>query len=305
MEAMSRWFASPRLARACLPLLVAALTPGCADRPLQPCVHPVPDGGLDMSSRTVILPPVCRKIFTIDGATQQLSAFDPETNTFDDLGKLNCPSSSSPFSMAVARDNTAWVLYGSGDIFHVDLDTLRCTATGFARGQQGFNTFGMGFVSNTPGGDAETLYIASGPDGSGAPGQLGTIDLDTLKVRPLGNLPMMDSPELTGTGQAELWGFTPNIAVPMVAQIDKRNAAYSNTFRLPALMSTGQSPRAWAFAYWGGSFFIFLQRAADQDTSTRVWRLDRVTGDVQMGEQTRRQIVGAGVSSCAPVGLDL
>lgn len=303
MQSMSR--RCPRLTLALLLLAPLAATFGCADRPLQPCVHPVPDGGFDMASRTVILPPVCRKIFVIDGASKQLSAFDPETSKFDDLGILRCPSSGSPFSMAVARDNTAWVLFNNGDIFHVDLDTLRCDPTGFLRGQQGFTTFGMGFVSDTPGGDAETLYIASGPDGTGARGQLGTINLDTMKVRPLGTLPMMDSPELTGTGQAELWGFTPNIAVPLVAQIDKRNAAYSNAFRLPALMSSNQSPRAWAFAYWGGSFFIFLQRASDQDDSTRVWQLDRISGRVQMGPQTGRQIVGAGVSSCAPVGLDL
>lgn len=291
-------------------LLAALLLGGCAERPLGPCPHPVPDGGFDLASRTTMLPPVCRRIFVIDGgrATRPaslLSAFDPETLTFEDLGVLRCPSSSSPFSMAVARDNTALVLFGDGNIFRVDLDTLACSATGFQPNQQGFTTFGMGFVADAPGADAETLFIASGPNqAAGAPGFLGTIDVTTLRVRPLGRLPMMDSPELTGTGQGELWGFTPNIAVPLVARIDKRNAAYSNAFQLPQLRSTS-GPQAWAFAFWGGTFYLFLQRSSDQDSSTRVTRLDRVSGDVQIGQPTGREIVGAGVSSCAPVGLDL
>ena len=116
----------------------------------------------------------------------------------------------------------------------------------------------------------------------------------------------MASPELTGTGQAELWGFTPNVAVPSVSQIDKRTAAFGSTFRLPSLRRTGVAPRAWAFAFWGGSFFLFLERAADQDSATKVYKLGRATGELGIVVSTAgRRIVGAGVSSCAPLGLDL
>ena len=58
-----------------------------------------------------------------------------------------------------------------------------------------------------------------------------------------------------------------------------------------------------AFAFWGGDFYIFLQRV--NDDSTNVYRLSR---DFRVFEtalgNTKRHIVGAGVSSCAPVGLD-
>jgi len=97
-------------------------------------------------------------------------SFYPPTLETKQLGYLDCPFTGlypGPFSMAIDRKGIAWVLSTNGLLYNVDIKTLACTAMDdFKQGQAGFLTFGMGFVSDTPGGDAETLY-ASDYDGKG------------------------------------------------------------------------------------------------------------------------------------------
>ena len=82
-------------------------------------------------------------------------------------------------------------------------------------------------------------------------------------------------PELTGTGDAKLWGFFPSTgtAAPFVAQIDKTNATLGTPF--PAASIDG-APASWAFAFWGGRFWIFLRRQTD--ASTFVYEMNATTG---------------------------
>jgi hypothetical protein len=124
---------------------------------------------------------------------------------------------------------------------------------------------------------------------------LGRIDTQTLRVSRIA--PIVGWPELTGTGDANLWGFFPDPAMPQVARIDKVGAGLDRKFPLPALAG---NPSAWAFAFWGGDFWIFLQR--DTDASTTVWHLKQSDGSVKAAvPNTGRKIVGAGVSTCAPI----
>ena len=61
-------------------------------------------------------------VFVVD-ENNTLSTFDPQTGMFMDKGTLNCPASglgASPFSMGIDRNAGAWVLYSSGELFHVD-----------------------------------------------------------------------------------------------------------------------------------------------------------------------------------------
>jgi hypothetical protein len=68
---------------------------------------------------------------------------------------------------------------------------------------------------------------------------------------------------------------------------------------LPQLLG---NPSAWAFAFWGGDFWVFLQR--DTDPSTSVYHVNGTTGSMTTAlSNTSRTIVGAGVSTCAPVVL--
>ena len=71
-------------------------------------------------------------------------------------------------------------------------------------------------------------------------------------------------PELTGNGNAELWGWFPSDATgngtPRVEKIDKTSGAPLTTYMLPSLQGM---PSAWAFAFWGGDYWIFLAKDID------------------------------------------
>jgi hypothetical protein len=238
-------------------------------------------------------------VYVVD-AGNTFSSFKPDTGTFVDIGTLSCPTTDpldEPFSMAIDRVPSAWVLYSSGEVFHVDVNTLKCDKTPFQPGTAGFTQFGMGFVSNSAGSNDETLFIAGGTTAGAAGAHLGTLDTTTFAARAVG--PIGGWPELTGTGGAELWGFFPDTRNPKVARISKTSGALSDTFALPTLQG---DPAAWAFAFWGGDFWIFLQRA--NDTSTTVWHLVQSNGHLEAAvPNSGRHIVGAGVSTCAPVTI--
>jgi hypothetical protein len=242
-------------------------------------------------------------IYTVD-QNNQFSSFDPRllpNNAFTTIGTLNCPAAAgdTPYSMSVDRNAIAWVIYDSGTLFRVEIaQNLRCTKTTFAA-QMGVKRFGMGFVSDVPMGQNETLFIAgTSTDGGISISQFGTLSTSAPYLMSL-KATLTGSPELTGTGLATLWGFFPNLTPPLVAQIDKTTGA--NLVSYTAAPLNGD-PRAWAFAFWGGDFFIFLKRATD--TSTTVWRMNGQTHAVTAAiPNSGKTIVGAGVSTCAPVEL--
>ncbi|MFN3202870.1 MAG: hypothetical protein ACE366_31040 [Bradymonadia bacterium] len=248
-------------------------------------------------------------IYVVDSDNTLLS-FDPRTLAFNRLGVLNCPAAlpwpdwsrnqASPFSMSVDRFGRAWVLYTSGEIFWVDINNnLACERSPFVPGTEGFELFGMGFVTDTPGGNNESLYIAGGPVGSLERGQLARVDPNTLTVERLGPLNISDfGPELTGNGDAELWGYFPG-GSPQVARIDKGSGADEERWRLPGFVA---QPRAWAFAHWGGRYHVFI---TDTDgfgnLTSEVIRFDPVAATAEtVATNLPYVIVGAGVSTCAP-----
>jgi hypothetical protein len=245
-------------------------------------------------------PDDAKTVYVVD-ANRTLSSFDPRTKTFHDIGTLSCPAAAKaqPFSMSVARDATAYVLYDSGELFAVSTSTAACTKTSF--NDATFKNFGMGFSTDTPGGTTDTLFIAGGAT-VGMTSTLGSVNVGSFGATPLGGI--AGWPELTGTGDAQLWGFFPQTmmggANPFVAQINKGDASLSNNHDAPALAG---NPTAWAFAFWGGSFWIFLERVGDP--STQVWEMKASTGDLSNAlSSTGRKIVGAGVSTCAPVTIN-
>jgi hypothetical protein len=227
---------------------------------------------------------------------------DITKSVFTDIGQLNCNASGGlyqPFSMSVDRSATAWVEYvdgsgfGKNKLFKVSTANASCTSTSFTGNQQGINEFGMGFVSNAPMSTAETLYIGGGATVGAGQASLGTLDIGTLTISKLGNI--TGDPELTGTGLADLWGFFPitaNNSMARVAKIDKSSAAESNVIPLPTLTGMAMD---WAFAFYGGEFWVFL---AAQGGSTVVYHVTQAGLKDQL--QTSRHIVGAGVSTCAP-----
>ncbi|MBL8955501.1 MAG: hypothetical protein JNK82_32300 [Myxococcaceae bacterium] len=240
-----------------------------------------------------------KTVYVID-SDSTFSAFDPLTKTFRPIGSLSCPTSdatATPFSMSVARDAFAYVLYNNGEVFKVSTSNLACTPTAWQPNVT-FRRFGMGFSTDAPGSTSETLFIAAGSM-SMTTSTLGRLSLDNFMAQ--AGPTIVGSPELTGTGDAQLWGFFPQGAAnPFVARIDKSTGAFLSNYPAPALAGVA---RRWAFAFWGGRFWIFFQR--DSDASTNVWEMRADDGTVTEAlNDTGRRIVGAGVSTCAPIMIN-
>jgi hypothetical protein len=250
----------------------------------------------------IVVPVDCteaaRWVYVID-SDRQLLRFQPDDLSLTPIGTVSC-GASTPFSMSVDRDARAWVLHQDGNIFHVSTLDASCAPTGFAPDQAGFELFGMGFVADADMSTEETLFVAGGAESSIATGSssLGAIDEGSLVLSRVGSIPGW--PELTGTGSGELWGFFPDTDPPSVRRLDKTTGATEESFDFEAI--AGTTPSAWAFAFWGGRFYVFLQTTFDP--STNVWRLDPRDGSfTEVLSDIGYRIVGAGVSTCAPVDL--
>jgi len=195
-------------------------------------------------------------IYTLD-SNADLYAFDPPSLTFSLIGTLNCPSAfATPFSMAVARDGTAWVVFTDGTLYTVDTMTAACSSTAFVPGQQGFLTFGMGFSANAPNSPDETLFVSeSNFDGSTI--GLATIDLQTLVLTPVAMYDSLNArAEMTGTGDAQLFGAFEGSPY-IVAEIDKTTAQILSQAPQTAINYAPGSSN-FAFAFWGGDFWLFV-----------------------------------------------
>jgi hypothetical protein len=236
-------------------------------------------------------------VYVLD-VNHTLSQFDPLTKTFHDLGPLHCPaqSGSTPFSMAIDRTATAYVLYSSGELFKVDTSSLACTKTAWMP-QIGLVLFGMGFSTDQVNGNTDTLYVAGGVDYPPVGLTIfATVDLNTFTATRAGAID--GCPKLTGTSSAELWGFIPFPSVPSVERLDKTSGTPTTTYQQSSL---NYFPKAWAFAFWGGDFWAFLAAAGH---ATVIYQIDGASGAIKSTTQTERTITGAGVSTCAPIVIE-
>lgn len=271
-------------------------------------------------------------IYLVDTSNNLLS-FDPRMLTaaggpYHVIGRLNCPNpgtpidgslgAATPFSMAVDRGEhdpannypMAWVLFNSGKIFKVSTHDASCTATSFAIQQstppQTWNLFGMGYVTDVASQDAEKLWIGGGNLDSTS-GSIGYVDdnMAAHYVAPMG--PSAEySAELTGLGDATLWAFFPDtVNNAFVQQIDKATGAGVGNKLMFDLAANGRAVQAWAFAQWGGSFYVFVTTVdaiLGTDSNAAVHVIDRTTGAHTIPLQNQAYVVvGAGVSTCAPV----
>lgn len=219
----------------------------------------------------------------------EMYRFDPGKLAFTKIGNLSCPAQGArPFSMAIDRAGTAWILFSNGTLFTASTKDAACTATTYAPKQLDYNTFGMAFVTTAAGGSAERLFVAD-IDGKG----LGTIDTKTLDLT--AGAPLAGGAELTGTGEARMFAFFRGDAAsdPRVVEIDETTGA-SITERPLAGLAVGTG---FAFAHWGADFWIFT---APQGTS-QVTRLRFDDGTFEtVKTDVGFEVVGAGVSTCAP-----
>jgi hypothetical protein len=224
-----------------------------------------------------------------------LHSFDPSTLTFTTIGNVKCPGAGMDYnSMAVDRTATAWVNDINGHIFKVSTADASCTTTSFVA-PLGFTQMGMGFATDTAGGTTETLYV----DGIGGAG-LAKIDLTTMaltRIGPFGGALAGQDCELTGTGNAELFGFFTTMPAS-VAQINESNAQILSNAPQPGV-DTGTD---WAFSFWGGDFYLYTaDTTLNPSDTTNVTRYSPSTMQTTVvKQQIGFRIVGAGVSTCAP-----
>jgi hypothetical protein len=217
--------------------------------------------------------------------------FYPPDLSFAKNGTIDCTLGPTPYSMAVDRAGTAYVLFNNGELFEVSTANAACDTTDFVPGQDNFSVlFGMGFSSNKddPG---ETLFIAGQE-----PGRLGIIDPFTMELTTVGAFDKnIGNAELTGTGDARLFAFgvdNPN-AVIHLAEIEKETAKVLSDETIDFPASIG----AWAFAFWGGDFYFFI---STQGGFSDVFRYHPEDKSFTQVTSLDRTIVGAGVSTCAP-----
>jgi hypothetical protein len=251
------------------------------------------------------------KLIYVLSDANDLYSFQPQLKDFKKIGPLGCQTSMQPNSMAIDRNAVAWVNYvetdGFGDtggaLFKVSTADASCEATNIKLPVNWYR-LGMGFATDTADGTSETLYIAGTGDplGGNGPG-LGKIDFATGTVIPVGQFTgdlSGKNAELTGTGDAKLFGFFTTTPVE-VAELDKMTGAVVSSTELP----TVETPFAWAFSFWGGDFYLYTAPdpiAYPNRTSnvTHYVPADGTADTIYMTNVGFR-IVGAGVSTCAPV----
>ena len=156
----------------------------------------------------------------------------------------------------------------------------------------------MGYATNAAG-PTESLFVAGTSDSNNptSPG-LGRIDTTSFALTRVGAfVPNINRAELTGTGDGRLFAFytkrLDNGPPSYIGEIDTGNARVVAETPFP----TVDQGAGWAFAFWGGDFYMFTSPGGGGSDVTR-WRpADNTVNNV--GTLPSR-VVGAGVSTCAP-----
>lgn len=237
------------------------------------------------------------ELIYVVSSERRLLSFDPRKlpgDPFREIGELTCDVRSSPFSMAVDRTGIAWVLYQTGMLYQVSLIDGHCFSQA-SRPTNAPHTFGMGFVTDGPKATTEKLYVAADAETRAfatvdtarfptAWNQIGTIRANQER-----------NPELTGTAEGRLYGYFPRLDGPgFVQELDREGKALGKRWDLPGRGQVG----AWAFAFWGDVFYVF----ATVGGVNQVHAIHRKTGKHELViDNSAHRIVGAGVSTCAPL----
>lgn len=229
-----------------------------------------------------------------------LQQFDPSKKQFTSVGSLKCSTGSAePNSMAVNRDAKAWVNYVTSDfllgetngaLYLVDTKDGSCVGPRIDL-PQGWFRVGMGFSTNEAGSEDETLYVVSILTGG-----LASINTQTGVLTELGTVG--GTPELTGNAKADLFAFFPTSPAGL-SQLDKQSGSKLSTKSLDGIGVGVGASSAWAFSFWGGRFYFYTSSGSN----SKVSEYDPETGtiDANFMADAGSLIIGAGVSTCAPI----
>ncbi|AKV04596.1 hypothetical protein AKJ09_11259 [Labilithrix luteola] len=251
----------------------------------EPAMVIVEEAGVDAALPETDCAEENKLIYVLSSGDKALHRFDPMSLSFTRIGTIACPTTADTFSMAVDRKGIAWVEFTDGRIYNVDTKDAHCTETPFRGHQPGFSSFGMGFAKDDAGdagASSETLFI----EGEG----LARIDTKTYELTLIGPA-ALGLAELTGTGNGLLYAFSVNSG--RLVRLDKTTGAALQNYRTSAVDPNG----AWAFAHWGGDFWLFTGHM-----TSAVTRYSPATDtSTVVVDDTGMLIVGAGSSTCAPV----
>ena len=233
----------------------------------------------------------------------ELWKYFPGDNKLEMLGAVDCGLKPSTFSMGVDRQGYAWVQFSDRQLRKVDItDVSKCSDPGFVPDQDGVKNFGMAFVSNSAVDPCDRLYGNSYnliPKGDKV-AEFFNIDPETLKLMQLGKSDYGRA-EVTGTGDGRAFLFAGPDPSRLV-EVDRTSGATLSTLALPGVKTGG----GFAFAFFAGDFYFFTD--AESDGTSEVTHLDFDDSD-KNGKQDLKvvledapiRIVGAGVSTCAPI----
>jgi hypothetical protein len=246
-------------------------------------------------------------VYTIT-ESYNLQSFNPDNGQFRTIGRITCPITepgATPFSMAVDRKGVAYVLFNDEHLYRVSTLTGACLATEYVPRQSNFGLFGMGFATDQAG-PSETLYIAGVDEPYGfhplGAGGLARLNVDRFNLEFVSEFPGISKAELTGTGGGHLYAFykkpgpsgaTADGPPSYIGEIDPASAAVIGERRF----DTVDQGTGWAFAFWGGDFYMFH---APNGNTTLVTRYRPSDESLTQVAATPEKIVGAGVSTCAP-----
>lgn len=235
--------------------------------------------------------------------TAVLWKYFPGKNEMQMLGVVDCGLPPSTFSMGVDREGFAWVQFSDKQIRKVDITKVsECSDPGFVPGQDNIGNFGMAFVSNSADDPCDRLHgnhYNFKPEGDKV-AEFFSVDPDTLKLVQLGKSDY-GLAEVTGTGDGRAFLFAGPDPSQLV-EVDKATGATESVLLLPGVKTGG----GFAFAFFAGDFYLFTD--AESDGSSEVTHVDFDDSD-KNGKQDIKvvledvplRIVGAGVSTCAPI----
>jgi hypothetical protein len=180
----------------------------------------------------------------------------------------------------------------------------------------------MGFSIDAVGSEAETLFVSNHTDGLSPmmPSTLGKLDPSgkLTVVSAVSGGPYTDlNAELTGTGDARLYAFfikpanmNPNVD-PVFGLLDKATAAVSKAVTATGISvatagsaggctNGGGCINSWAFSFWGGRFYFYTGHGMPSTVTEYDPFVETGTGITLNYTTAPIDIVGAGVSTCAP-----
>ncbi len=229
---------------------------------------------------------------------REMYAWEPDTYRSTLLGKLSCADDVN--SMAIQRNGTAWIGTDYGELLKVNLADGKCESVeGFDSSATGHHVFGMSFTSDQAGGEQETLFLAV--IDLVDPSALVALNPSTLEAEQVGVLgdPLSHAAcELTGKADGGLFAFCPPFLPDQPtkaywAEVNKTTGALNAYEPVPIGRVS-----AWHVAHWGGAYYFFT---AGGVAETRIDRFVPGEGTLRLDVALPGAVVGAGVSTCAPL----